>query len=252
MWLTISGTMGRKASPRVRRLAVYDPGLNAGWALRRALRDRGVLVLGTVRKGRAPKKARVVASTEHSLGAVLARTNQNSCNLAAENLVRAMGRMGADKKPGDTWKRGLARLNAALKGIGVEGYRQGNGSGLHRSSRVSANTMIALLRKVYSDKKLRKRLLPSLAVAGKAGSLSRRLRGTAAEGVVKGKTGTLGNVLALSGYVEGEGVKQALVFSLLVNGTAKRAVRQRMDRIAELLARYAKGMAMRDEVALAR
>lgn len=251
MWLTIAGTMGRKASTRTVRLAVYDPGLNAGWALRRALRDNGVLVMGSVRKGRRPAKARVLASREHSLGAVLSRTNQNSCNLAAENLIRAMGRLaGGEGKPGDTWKLGLKALRSTLEEMGISGFTQGNGSGLHRGSRVTARTMVKLLRKVHADGKLRRRLMPTLAVAGRSGTLARRLRGTAAQDHVRGKTGTLGNALALSGYIQGEEAERPLAFSLLVNGTASRVVRQHMDRVVELLARYSRGMPLQEQVAL--
>lgn len=251
MWLTISGTMGRRARTRTVKLAVYDPGLNAGWALRRALRDNGVLVMGNVSKGRRPSKARVLAAREHSLGAVLARTNLNSCNLSAENLVRAMGRMASkDGKPGDTWAKGLLALRATLKEMGISGFSQGNGSGLHRGSRITARAMVDLLQRVHADKKLWARMLPTLAVAGKAGTLARRMRGTPAQGVVRGKTGTLGNALALSGYVQGSETTRPLVFSLLVNGTASRRVRQHMDRIAELLARYARDMPLQEQVAL--
>ena len=251
MWLTVSGTMGRKARAKRVRLAVYDPGLNAGWALRRALRDQGVRVIGTVRKGRKPRKARSLAAMEHTLGAVMSRTNLNSDNLAAETLVRAMGRLvhKESRRPVDTWKRGLAQLKAALEAIGVKGYTQGNGSGLHRGSRVTARVMVDLLKKVHAADKMKRRLLPTLAIAGRAGTLARRLRGTPAQGVVRGKTGTLGNALALSGYITGEEAKQPLAFSLLVNGTASKKVRQHMDRVVELLARWAQEMPLQEQVA---
>ena len=61
---------------------------------------------------------------------------------------------------------------------------------------------------------------------------------------------TLGNALALSGYITGDEAKQPLAFSLLVNGTASRKVRQHMDKVVELLARWAREMPLRDEVAL--
>jgi D-alanyl-D-alanine carboxypeptidase/D-alanyl-D-alanine-endopeptidase (penicillin-binding protein 4) len=257
LWLTISGTMGRKAKPWTTRRAVVDPSLNAGWALRRALMEAGVKVSGTVRRGRRPEGARVIARREHALADVLAAANRDSDNLAAETLVRIMSflpeettdeapRSASSKSAGGAWSRGLTHLRRALAAIGVSGYDLFNGSGLHRRSRVTARQMIALLSALYEHADLRQVLLPTLSVAGRTGTLAPRLRGTAAEGLVHAKTGTLGGALALSGYVD-PGGQNPLAFSLLVNGRSDRVVRDHMDRIAALLARYARGMPLVEE-----
>ena len=255
MWLTISGTMGRRARAFSTRRAVYDPALNAGWAFRRALVNAGVDVQGTVRRGRVPARARVLATQKGAFTTILGRTNRNSNNLAAENLVRAMGILQAKKlarsasrppgKPGkvDTWKAGLAALKLHLGRLGVTDFWLGNGSGLHRRSWVTARTMVTLLQQVHNHARLRKLLLPSMAVAGRNGTLAGRMRQTPAAGQVHAKTGTLSGALALSGYVAPTG-KRPLVFSLLVNGRSDRVVRDHMDRVAELLARYARGIAL--------
>ena len=250
MWLTISGTMGRRARAFSTRRAVYDPALNAGWAFRRALKEAGITVQGYVRRGRVPARASLLATKKGSMPAILRRTNQRSNNLAAENLVRAMGLLEARKgrvlKKPDTWKAGLAVVKARLRGLGVTEFWLGNGSGLHRTSWVTARTMVRLLRKVHGNKRLRKLLLPTLAVAGRSGTLSYRMKGTAAAGVVHAKTGTLRGALALSGYVDPRG-KRPLVFSLLVNGRSDRTARGHMDRVAALLARYARGMPLMEQ-----
>ena len=59
-------------------------------------------------------------------------------------------------------------------------------------------------------------LVASLPVAGKAGTLANRLKGTAAEGVVKAKTGSFTNARAVAGFTttaDGEPV----VFSVIAN-----------------------------------
>ena len=248
--------MGRRARARSTRRAVYDPALNAGWAFRRALVEAGVKVVGTVRRGRVPGRARRLVSRRGSLASVLAWTNRKSNNLAAENLVRAMGVLHANttaaetkqlrKHPGNTWRNGLAELKRQLAGIGVRDFWLGNGSGLHRRSWVTARTMVALLQQIHGNRRLRRLLLPSLAVAGRSGTLAGRLRKTPAAGFVYAKTGTLSGALAISGYID-PGGKKPLAFSLLVNGRSDRKVRSHMDRMVELLTRYARGLPLVDQ-----
>ncbi len=247
LWLTISGIMGRKAKTYVSRRAVYDPALNAGWAFRRALKKVGVHVKGIVTRGRAPRKGRVVASRTRSLGAVLHAVNKASHNLAAETLIRAIGRGSKPerKRRRSEWPAGLARASAALRKLGMRQFALKNGSGLHRSTTVTAADMVRLLTSVWENERLRRRLLPTLSVAGRVGTLAPRMRDTVAKGVVRGKTGTLGSVLALSGYAlppKGHAGGKPLAFSVLVNGSARRAVQRRIDAIATLLARYALGL----------
>lgn len=253
LWLTISGVIGRQSKPYVSWRAVYDPALNAGWAFRRALKRQGIRVSGIVTRGRMPKGARVLARRSHSLSAVLQVTNRDSHNLAAETLIRTMGKLGgaATSGRGKGWDVGLARATAALRKLGLRDVHLENGSGLHRGTKVSAADLVRLLAAVWERPAWRRRLLPTLAVAGRSGTLGGRMRGTAAAGVVHAKTGTLGSVLALSGFVLPEKPptsqpstatqRHPLAFSLLVNGSARRRVRRRMDRIAVLLARYARG-----------
>ncbi|MCC6750209.1 MAG: D-alanyl-D-alanine carboxypeptidase/D-alanyl-D-alanine-endopeptidase [Deltaproteobacteria bacterium] len=261
IWITVAGTIGRKAPPYQTRRAVPNPALNVGWAFRRALKDEGVTVLGGVRAGRRPREGKVLARRVRALQDVLLAANRDSDNLAAETLVRAMGQLRPaaasetdDEEPPtpraavqlDSWGRGLARLTEALGALGVTDFKLSNGSGLDRRAHVTAQGMVALLRRVYGDPKLRALLLPTLSVAGRSGTLGGRLRGTPAAGVVRGKTGTLAGALALSGYVD-VGGPHPLVFSMLVNGRADRRARSHIDRVAELLARFAKGLPLATE-----
>ena len=83
--------------------------------------------------------------------------------------------------------------------------------------------------------------IPTLPVAGQDGTLSRRLRGTAAENNVRAKTGTMANVRALSGYVttrDGE----PLVFSIIANnfGVPGAEIDEAVDRALVRLADFTK------------
>jgi D-alanyl-D-alanine carboxypeptidase/D-alanyl-D-alanine-endopeptidase (penicillin-binding protein 4) len=78
----------------------------------------------------------------------------------------------------------------------------------------------------------------SLAIAGVNGTLKNRFRNTAAQGRLQGKTGTIGGVVALSGYLTPPNHPD-LAFSLLTNssGTSTATVRGAVDEIVLVLTR---------------
>lgn len=249
MWLTVSGTMGRRAPEWSTRRAVYDPSLNAGWAFRRALVEAGIQVQGVVRKGARPAGVSPVGRYTHGLEQVLAVTNRASDNLCAETLVRTMGCGAAEEgnlrgsrcPSKGSWSAGLNRLREAMDSIGVTQFFLGNGSGLHRRSWVTAGAMVQLLLGIRGQPRLYSRILATLPVAGQSGTLGTRMRHSDAEGIVHAKTGTLSGALALSGYIAPEG-ENPLAFSLLVNGRSDRVVRDLIDQIVIRLARHARGL----------
>ena len=77
----------------------------------------------------------------------------------------------------------------------------------------------------------------SLAVAGRSGTLSTRMRGTTAQGRCRAKTGTLRDVSALAGYCDTTAGGH-VAFAFLMNGTAPWWARIRQDRMTAVLARY--------------
>ncbi|MGH9004387.1 MAG: D-alanyl-D-alanine carboxypeptidase, partial [Acidimicrobiia bacterium] len=106
----------------------------------------------------------------------------------------------------------------ALAGLGVHFTgRSADGSGLSREDRHSAREFLGMLR-VAGFQPWGNYLLESLPLAGRSGTLARRLRGTPAEGNVRAKTGWIDEARALSGYLTTAGGRRA-VFSVVVNGT---------------------------------
>ena len=75
----------------------------------------------------------------------------------------------------------------------------------------------------------------SLAVAGRDGTLSDRMRGGPARNRCRGKTGTLSNVSALSGYCTARS-GDVYAFSILMNGVYPTGARQLQDRMAQAIA----------------
>ena len=105
-----------------------------------------------------------------------------------------------------------------LKGWGIadDSYVIADGSGLSRYNYVTSDALVRILRQMRADPKHASPFAESLPIAGRDGPLSRRLAGTAAEGRVRAKTGTVDNVRAIAGYVE-TASGETLIFSIIAN-----------------------------------
>ncbi len=216
-----------------------NPARSAALAAVGMLRKRGVALRKKVAKGRAPAPvtpANVVAELPSPPISTLVRaTNTFSSNFYAETLLK---RLAAEVRGRGTTKAGagVARAFAARVGGGL---RTQNGSGLSRADRASPLSIGALLAHMLAaDDEVRYAYLTSLAVAGRTGTLAKRMRGTAARGRCVGKTGTLDRVSALSGYCE-VAPDRFVVFSILQNKVKNlRRAQIAQDRMVSLIARY--------------
>jgi serine-type D-Ala-D-Ala carboxypeptidase/endopeptidase (penicillin-binding protein 4) len=76
-----------------------------------------------------------------------------------------------------------------------------------------------------------------LAIAGRDGTLATRLTDLKPPRVVRAKTGTLDDVVALSGYVLGPGAGPTLAFSFLLSGVSgkQRVARDLLDGMVRAL-----------------
>jgi D-alanyl-D-alanine carboxypeptidase/D-alanyl-D-alanine-endopeptidase (penicillin-binding protein 4) len=183
---------------------------------RHALARHGVSVAGGNAAGPTPAGAVTLAArASPPIGALVTDMLVRSDNLAAELLVKELGRRV--RGVGSTVE-GLAAAEAALAGLGVAlAGHSADGSGLSRADRRSAREFCELLRAALV-RPWGNYLLESLPLAGRTGTLSRRLRGTPAEANVRAKTGWIDEGRALSGYLTTAGGRR-VVFSLVVNGT---------------------------------
>ena len=90
-----------------------------------------------------------------------------------------------------------------------------DGSGLSRRDLVTADATLQLLT-YMSRHRYGAAFREALPVAGVDGTLKNRMKGTAAAGNVRAKTGTLSAVATLSGYVT-SAAGERLVFSIMLN-----------------------------------
>jgi D-alanyl-D-alanine carboxypeptidase/D-alanyl-D-alanine-endopeptidase (penicillin-binding protein 4) len=218
-------------------LAVADPARHAAAAFAAALAGRGIRVRGPVVSSREalPEGARVLAAHESPPLADLVRAvNKESQNLHAEMLLRVVG---MKQKGEGSEAQGHEAVVAFLDRLGVphDGWRMTDGSGLARTDLVTPRGLVALLA-AMDRHPAAAAFRASLPIAGRDGTLEKRMRGTAAEGNVTAKTGTLALVNALAGYVTTRGGER-LAFALFVNnhaGRGREAVKA-LDKIAAAL-----------------
>jgi D-alanyl-D-alanine carboxypeptidase/D-alanyl-D-alanine-endopeptidase (penicillin-binding protein 4) len=147
------------------------------------------------------------------IGKVLLKVSQN---LYADSLLKAIGRP-ADGGPA-TAREGRKVLREVLAGWGIapDQYLQADGSGLSRYNYLTASVLVAVLTRMYADKRHREAFADGLPIAGVDGTIAGRMKGTKAQGNARAKTGSIANARALSGYVTSSD-GEPLVFSMIVN-----------------------------------
>jgi D-alanyl-D-alanine carboxypeptidase/D-alanyl-D-alanine-endopeptidase (penicillin-binding protein 4) len=232
--LRASGGYWAEAAPAVQNVAVHNPTLYFGSALVETLRAEGIVVAGPVQRaplvGPEGVHPAFVCDLVHTspLGATVTVANKRSQGFYAECLLKLLGAYAANpraeygaKAPADrprvaSWDNGRAEAMRWLaeRGIPMAGVVVDDGSGLSKENRLTALAVTELLALMYE--RHGEAFIGTLAVAGEDGSLRSRMRGTAAEGNVYGKTGYVAGVSALSGYVRTRGGRW-VAFSILMN-----------------------------------
>jgi D-alanyl-D-alanine carboxypeptidase/D-alanyl-D-alanine-endopeptidase (penicillin-binding protein 4) len=208
-----------------------DPPSFAAARLDAALETRGIPVRLRPRSGPAPPEADVLASVESPPMDELVRlTNKPSDNFFAELLLKDL----AMQANGHGTTAAGARLAAGFaRRLGARA-RLVDGSGLSRGNRASPYRVVRLLRAMFRRDEY-DAFVDSLPIAGQDGTLKDRMRRPPARWRCRGKTGTLSNVSALSGYCEvlsGD----TYAYSILMNRVYTPGARVLQDRMLQAIA----------------
>lgn len=196
------------------RLAFSQPDF-AARALKSMWTELGGQMTGTVKEAAIPSTAVPLAAHQSPpLAEVIRVVNKSSNNVMTRVLLLTiaaeLGQMPA------TAEGGALQVVRSLKsqGVGIDGVVIENGSGLARSSRISADQVAQMLQVAWRSPAMPE-FVSSLAILGTDGTLRRRLRGDA-RGYAHMKTGALRDARAIAGYVLSQSGKR-YVFVSLVN-----------------------------------
>lgn len=170
-------------------------------AFRKALQNGGIKGQITFEEGMVPAKSRLLSRRTHGISEVLGPMMKESDNSMAESLFYQIAAEGSQRP--EAGRRDAAkeveRLIREME-LDPKDYQIADGSGLSLYNYATPELLASFLRYAYRHKNVYRALLESLPIAGKDGTLERRMRHTPAWGNVCAKTGSVEGVSTLAGY----------------------------------------------------
>jgi D-alanyl-D-alanine carboxypeptidase/D-alanyl-D-alanine-endopeptidase (penicillin-binding protein 4) len=213
--ITLSGKLSKRCGRRTICKVVSMPHRSFYYALKDRLKKEGIKFTGTLRLKRVPRKAKYLFShSSKRLEDVISIIAKHSNNLMARQLFLTIGTQFYSP-PINTLKASRAIKRILNRYSILEGKTIiSNGSGLSRTSRVTAKTLANLLEHGYLN--YGHRWMNTLSVAGIDGTIRRRFKNSTVYGRAWMKTGTIKHVSNIAGYVEGSS-GEIYVVVVLVN-----------------------------------
>lgn len=249
--LEISGVMPVNDNGFNGYIALSRPASGFVRLLRQVLESKGVTFTGHAKAvNRAERDGQPldtsalteIARLESPPFSVIAeKTMKPSQNLYTELILRALGEQLGDKNDSSktSEQRGIEVVSAFLRQAGIAGgdVVQYDGSGLSRHNLITPDSAVALYSYMAKSRHA-SAWMNSLTIGGVDGTLRNRFKGTKAQANARGKTGTLDQVSALSGYITSASGER-FIFSVLTNGVPDSRLRvSTIDDIVVALANF--------------
>ncbi len=218
----LRGTVPAGNSSYTIKGALPDPAFFCARAFTKYLNQNGLSVtaeattvrLLVIEEKPIPARKIIHKQESDSLGSLMVLTNHKSNNLRAECFHRMIGLKVLQK--GTTLDASRAiKDHWSNKGVDMSGFYMADGCGLSRANTISAKQM-ALILYYAANAEGCEACYESLPTAGRSGTLRSIGRGSAAEGRVHAKSGTLDRIKAYAGYVNARSGKR-YAFAIFVN-----------------------------------
>jgi D-alanyl-D-alanine carboxypeptidase/D-alanyl-D-alanine-endopeptidase (penicillin-binding protein 4) len=232
----IPGTVAPVRALVADQVNVVDTSINAGQVLAAKLKAVGVTATA-VRRGVTPSGATAVATT---LSPTVGQLVQTMLNASQTDYAEALHRLSALRRgyPAD-WAGARANAIQVLTAAGIDqrGMVVNDGSGLSYGGRMTPLTAIDLVRTIRTTPAQNSVIFAAtgMPTSGVSGTLKDRYLiapTSCARSDIRAKTGTLADVVALSGVSTGVDGRERL-FSVIVNGVSSTsAARADVDALA--------------------
>lgn len=180
-----------------------------------------------IARGAARGQPWLVWESPRTLAEVTRDVNKNSNNVMTRQLLL---QVAATRGPGPASvdsARAMVRQWLAARGLAFPELVIENGSGLSREGRISARSLVRLLRDAATTP-VADTLRLSLPVVGVDGTMRYRMRDEPIAGRAWIKTGSLKGVSAIAGYVDARSGRRYAV-AMLLNGPRARGNRRMQD-----------------------
>jgi serine-type D-Ala-D-Ala carboxypeptidase/endopeptidase (penicillin-binding protein 4) len=212
----------------------HAPAAYAARELFSALKNDGVTIQGSRGAAPTPRGAVQLAQVQSpTIAQLLGLMLPPSDNFFAETLIKDLGARFAGAGTTAAGASVVTRTIASLLGIHP---RVLDGSGLSPADRTSAYQAADLLTEL-APTPAGAVLRGDMAVAGRTGTLARRMRNTDAAGRCEGKTGTLTGVSNLVGYCQSSN-GHLLAYAIFTDNIAIEAAHTLQDHMAITIADY--------------
>ena len=180
-------------------------------------------------------REKIFEQSSEPLSEILVTTNHKSDNLKAECIYRAIAvKVKGEGSP--TAAAEAVRSHWAEKGIDMTGFSMGDGCGLSRTNTVTARQLALILHAAAKGGDF-ETFRQSLPVAGQSGTLKGFGGGSAAEGRIRAKSGTMERIRNYAGYLEARSGKRYAFALFVTNHTADLAsVKAKIVRVWSMMA----------------
>ncbi len=240
---TLTGTVPLGSNNFSVRGSIPDPAMLVAQVFHQFLLDNGVEVFHkpTCQRVRdyngipPPKTSEVLAiNASPELSEIVNRINQQSTNTLSENVLKTLG---LKQKGQGSFAAGAEAIKDFWKKLGLDtdGMFLFDGSGLSPANRLTPNQLVQVIITALKHQS-GQAFSEGIPVAGRTGTIANLFKGTKSEGVLRAKSGFMGNVRSYAGYTYNSNGHK-LVFALMVNnfsGTSSE-IREKMVNLMDAI-----------------
>jgi len=216
--LTVRGCIGLSQWSGQQKLAIKNPARYAKAHIKSELNALGIKLNGKIKFGKKPETALLLGSHKSkSIASLLKKTLKTSDNLYAESLYLHTAAVLHGSPV--SWRKAQPILKKFIEQethISMKNAVLKDGSGLSRQDKLTPKQTVALLKFLHDRFPLAYEYISALPVAGRDGTLKKRLKKPSQQGFVRAKTGTMSGIVSLSGYMYTTNA-HTLAFAIYIN-----------------------------------
>ncbi|EKF9594505.1 serine-type D-Ala-D-Ala carboxypeptidase [Vibrio cholerae] len=212
----LDGCLALRDKPLPLKFAVQDTGIYTQRVVYRLLSQLNIELKGEIKVGKANTKQaqKIVSHHSQPLPVLLKTMLQESDNLIADTLTKALGHRFYSQ-PGSftNGTQAIKQIFYSRTGISLEDTQLADGSGLSRNNRMRPQVMLETLRYLYQHE-AELGLIAMLPSAGESGTLQyrRSMRAPQISGQIKAKSGSLYGTYNMAGFVMDENQRPKALF----------------------------------------